>query len=87
VLRELTELIPTDAWLQSLTMDRQGLELTGQATAASQLIPLLDGSSALERVEFTAPVTKVQAKEQFRIRASWEEPAPSRAGPTSGTDQ
>lgn len=87
VLRELTELIPNDAWLHSLAMDRQGLELTGQATAASQLIPLLDGSSSLERVEFTAPVTKVQAKEQFRIRASWEEPAPARAGPSEGANQ
>lgn len=87
VLRELTELIPTDAWLQSLAMDRQGLELTGQATAASQLIPLLDGSPSLERVEFTAPVTRVQTKEQFRIRANWEEPAPSRAGPSDGADQ
>jgi Tfp pilus assembly protein PilN len=87
VLRELTELIPTDAWLQSLAMDRQGLELNGQATAASQLIPLLDGSPSLERVEFTAPVTRVQTKEQFRIRASWEEPAPSRAGPSDGADQ
>jgi len=68
-------------------MDRQGLELTGQATAASQLIPLLDGSPSLERVEFTAPVTRVQTKEQFRIRANWEEPAPSRAGPSDGADQ
>jgi Tfp pilus assembly protein PilN len=81
VLKELTELVPTDAWLQSVSMDRQGLEVTGQAAAASQLIPLLDGSPSLERVEFTAPVTKVQAKEQFRIRASWEEPAAPRAGP------
>jgi Tfp pilus assembly protein PilN len=87
ILRELTELIPTDAWLQSLSMDRQGLELTGQATAASQLIPLLDGSPSLDRVEFTAPVTKVQAKEQFRIRASWEEPALPRAGPSGETEQ
>jgi general secretion pathway protein L len=87
VLKELTELIPTDTWLQSVSMDHQGLELTGQATAASQLIPLLDGSPALERVEFTAPLTKVQTKEQFRIRASWEEPAAPRAGPPGGTEQ
>jgi Tfp pilus assembly protein PilN len=84
VLKEVTELVPSDAWLQSVSMDRQGLELTGQAAAASQLIPLLDGSPSLERVEFTAPVTKIQAKEQFRIRASWEEPAAPRAGPSAG---
>jgi general secretion pathway protein L len=75
LLQELTDLVPTDTWLQALTMDRQGVELTGQAAAASQLIPLLEGSKALERVEFTSPVTKAQGKEQFRLRAAWEAPA------------
>jgi hypothetical protein len=72
VLRELTETLPASAWLQALTMDRQGVELTGQADGASALIPLLEASSRLERVEFTSPVTKTQGKEQFRIRAAWE---------------
>ena len=53
-----------------------------QADAASQLIPILEGSRWLERVEFTSPVTKLQGKEQFRIRAAWElraaPPAPVR---------
>jgi Tfp pilus assembly protein PilN len=71
-LRELTEALPDTAWLQALSMDREGVELTGQADAASQLIPLLEASRWLERVEFTSPVTKLQGKEQFRIRASWE---------------
>jgi Tfp pilus assembly protein PilN len=84
VLAELTELIPADAWLQSVSMDHQGLELTGQAAAASQLIPVLEDSPSLERVEFTAPVTRVQDREQFRIRAGWEDPGPSRAGPPGG---
>ena len=72
VLRELTETLPASAWLQSLVMDRQGVELTGQAEGASTLIPLLEASDRLERVEFTSPVTKMQNKEQFRIRAAWE---------------
>jgi Tfp pilus assembly protein PilN len=72
VLEDLTNLVPADAWLQAVTMDRQGVELTGQATAASQLIPLLEGSPALQRVEFTSPVTRAQGKEQFRLRAAWE---------------
>lgn len=71
-LRELTETLPAGVWLQSLTMDRQGVELTGQADAASTLIPLLEASPRLERVEFTSPVTKTQNKEQFRLRAAWE---------------
>ena len=72
VMRELINVLPQDAWLQALTMDRQGVEITGQANAASQLIPLLEASPWLERVEFTSPVTKGQGKEQFRIKAAWE---------------
>ncbi len=79
VLRELTETLPASAWLQALTMDRQGVELTGQADGASALIPLLEASSRLERVEFTSPVTKAQGKEQFRIRAAWEKASPGPA--------
>jgi Tfp pilus assembly protein PilN len=72
VLRELTEALPETAWLQSLSIDPEGVELVGQAEAASQLIPVLEASRWLERVEFTSPVTKLQGKEQFRIRAAWE---------------
>lgn len=72
VLRDLTETLPTGAWLQALTADRQGVELTGQADSASTLIPLLEASEHLEKVEFTSPVTKTGNKEQFRIRAGWE---------------
>lgn len=72
LLRELTEVLPQDAWLTSLSLDAKGVELTGQATAANQLIPLLENSPRLEKVEFASPVTKGRDKEQFRIRASWE---------------
>jgi Tfp pilus assembly protein PilN len=72
VLRELTELLPADAWLTNLSVDRNGLELGGFANAASQLISLLEASPDLERVEFTSPVTKGRDREQFRLRATWE---------------
>jgi Tfp pilus assembly protein PilN len=72
VLRELTDTIPGDAWLTNFSADRNGLELGGFANAASQLIPLLEASPSLERVEFTSPVTKGRDREQFRLRASWE---------------
>jgi Tfp pilus assembly protein PilN len=76
-LRDLTETLPEAAWLQTLNMDQEGVELIGQAAAASQLIPILEGSRWLERVEFTSPVTQLQGKEQFRIHAAWEgRPAP-----------
>jgi Tfp pilus assembly protein PilN len=72
VLRELTELLPGDTWLTTLSLDTKGVELTGQAAAASALIPLLENSPLLERVEFSSPVTRGRDKEQFRIRAAWE---------------
>ena len=72
VLRELTDLLPTDTWLTTMSLDAKGVELTGQAAAASALIPLLENSPRLERVEFSSPVTRGRDKEQFRIRAVWE---------------
>jgi Tfp pilus assembly protein PilN len=72
VLREITELLPQDAWLNTLNLDARTVELSGQASAASQLIPLLESSAWLERVEFTSPVTRGRDKEQFRLRATWE---------------
>jgi Tfp pilus assembly protein PilN len=84
VLRELTDLIPSDAWLTTLTLDGKGVELTGQAGAASALIPVLENSPRFERVEFSSPVTRGRDKEQFRIRTAWEEttPAPAAKPPT-----
>jgi len=85
VLRELTDLIPSDAWLTTLSLDSKGAELTGQAGAASALIPVLENSPRFERVEFASPVTRGRDKEQFRIRTAWEEatPAPSAAKPAA----
>jgi len=96
VLRELTEIMPSDAWVTYLAFDAKGVELTGQAGAASTLIPLLENSPRLERVEFASPVTRGRDREQFRIRASWEAPsvaavptpalpAPSAATPPAST--
>ena len=81
VLRELTDLIPADAWLTTVSLDAKGVELTGQAGAASALIPLLENSPRFEKAEFSSPVTRGRDKEQFRIRTAWEEKAPAAAKP------
>jgi len=80
LLRELTELLPQDVWLTNVSVDRKGIELAGFANSASQLIPLLETSPAFDRVEFTSPVTKGRDREQFRLKAGWEQ-APG-AAPT-----
>jgi Tfp pilus assembly protein PilN len=81
LLRELTDIIPADAWLTYVAFDAKGVELTGQAGAASTLIPLLENSPRLERVEFASPVTRGRDREQFRIRASWEAPGTEAVSP------
>lgn len=91
VLRDLTDLLPSDTWLTTMSLDAKGVELTGQAAAASGLIPLLENSPRLERVEFASPVTRGRDKEQFRIRAAWEGqgarlgPSPLATAPASPT--
>ena len=85
VLRDLTELLPSDTWLTTLSLDPKGVELTGQAAAASALIPLLENSPRLERVEFSSPVTRGRDKEQFRIRAAWEADGASATGTPTGS--
>ena len=77
VLRELTDTLPGDAWLTTMSLDAKGVELTGQAGAASALIPVLENSPRFERVEFASPVTRGRDKEQFRIRTTWESGAPA----------
>ena len=85
ILRELTEILPNDAWLTTLSLDGKGVELTGAASAASTLIPILENSPRLERVEFSSPVTRGRDnREQFRIKAAWEgngAVAPTGGGP------
>jgi Tfp pilus assembly protein PilN len=81
VMRELTELLPNDAWLTLLSLDVKGIELTGQANAASALIPLLENSPRFERVEFASPVTRGRDREQFRIQAAWEARVPGTPAP------
>ncbi len=74
LLSELTETLPPDVWLTTLSLDQKAAEMTGQAATASALIPLLENSPRLEHVEFASPVTRGHDKEQFRIHASWEVP-------------
>lgn len=85
VLRELTELLPADAWLTTLSFDSKGVELTGQAAAAAALIPILENSPRLERVEFSSPVTTGRDRQQFRIRAAWETSPSAPLPPASGS--
>jgi general secretion pathway protein L len=71
ILRELTEIIPDDAWLTEFNYkdERREIRLSGYAVSASELLPILEQSDLFENVRFTSPITTDRRfkKEQFRL--------------------
>ena len=68
VLRELSERIPEDAWVNRFDFSEKGVQIHGEATSASELIPLLEASPMFGGVAFASAITRVRdGKERFRI--------------------
>ena len=68
ILREVTERIPRDAWIQDFSYDEKGVKLYGYADSASELIPILEKSPLFRDVVFLSTITKGRdGKERFRI--------------------
>jgi len=68
VLRELSERVPEDAWVNRFNFSEKDVQITGQATSASELIPLLEASTMFGGVTFLSAITKLNdGKERFRI--------------------
>ena len=72
ILKELTQLIPSNTWLFNLRLSKQHVNLSGLSSAASDLIPLLDKSGLLKKTEFASPiVTDANKLEHFKIKAEF----------------
>jgi len=72
ILKDLTQLIPSNTWLFNLRLSKQHVNLSGMSTAASDLIPLLDKSGLLKKTEFASPiVTDANKLEHFKIKAEF----------------
>jgi Tfp pilus assembly protein PilN len=69
LLKELTELIPADAYLTTLNLRGNRLSLDGQARSASDLITALEKSKRYKNVSFSSPTTRQGDKERFSITA------------------
>ena len=73
VLRELTGLVPDNAYLSEFTYRDRTVEITGLAPSASQLLPMLETSPLFVGVEFSAPiVAQGTGLERFKIRMRLE---------------
>jgi len=76
LLKELTQIIPEEMWLTQFSyQERKGkkeIDLSGYATAASELIPILEESKLFEDVKFKSSIVKDKEsnKEKFNVTAS-----------------
>jgi len=75
-LEELTGLLEPPAWLRSLQLRRDNVQLNGQAPVAAPLLELIDDSPLFRDSQFTRTISQVEEGEEFAIRATREEPAP-----------
>ena len=74
VLAALTDILPDDTYLESLTLSDRRLAMTGRSAAAARLIALLAANPLFRNPAFAAPVTRVPDEgaggaDEFAIRA------------------
>jgi general secretion pathway protein L len=69
LMKDLSELIPADAYLTTLNLRGGRLTLDGQARSASDLITALEKSKRFKNVTFSSPTTRQGEKERFSISA------------------
>lgn len=75
VLDELSNVVPTSAYLSNFRYRSGALEVQGNAENASALIPLLEKSSLFENVGFNAPSNRGRDnRETFSLKAELERP-------------
>ncbi len=75
VLKELTEKIPEDAYLQSLSIQRDKVNMTGFSDSATGLATILQSSEYLKKVEPRYITRDVRSgKERFNFEALVQEP-------------
>jgi Tfp pilus assembly protein PilN len=80
ILRELTAVLPKGAWLTRVRVTENTVDIEGYASAATELLPLLEASPYFIKVEFAAPTfrdTRSNA-ERFVIKMELEDYRPPR---------
>jgi Tfp pilus assembly protein PilN len=74
LLKELTDVVPRDAYLTTFRFRSGKIELEGFAKSASDLVPTIERSPFFKNAQFTSPVTKVQDnQERFSLATEIEE--------------
>jgi general secretion pathway protein L len=79
LLRELTERIPENTWVQSLEYQNGEVQLRGESKQAAALIGLLEEAPGIDGVSFRSPVTQVAqtGNERFNLAFTYRTPGES----------
>ncbi|MCY4586818.1 MAG: pilus assembly protein PilM [Bryobacterales bacterium] len=74
VLAELSELIPDTAWLKTLTLEDEGIVITGEAESAAPLLGRLNDARYLTEAAFSTSLREIEGGQSFRIAAIRQDP-------------
>jgi len=69
ILSELSALIPDSAWVNSLELNDQGVQISGEAAAAAPLLGALNQSRWLTNAAFATSLVRTETGERFQITA------------------
>jgi len=72
LLKELSDVVPADAYLTTFNLRNDRLTLDGFARSASDIITALEKSKHFKNVTFTSPTTRTGDKERFSLVAEVE---------------
>jgi Tfp pilus assembly protein PilN len=72
LLKELSDVVPADAYLTAFNLRQDKITLDGFARSASDLIAALEKSKHFKNVNFTSPTTRSGDKERFSLVAEVE---------------
>jgi general secretion pathway protein L len=67
ILKELTEVLPQDTWLRTLSIKERRIYLQGSSSSATTAVKALEDSPLFKEVHFDSPVVKRGGKETFKI--------------------
>jgi len=75
VLKDLTKVVPDNAWIINLVVDEKGLvELEGFSHKTSDLVMALDKSKLFKNITFAAPILSRDNEERFSLKFEVMEP-------------
>jgi general secretion pathway protein L len=86
ILEELARVLPDSAWLTDLRIEGDTVEVSGLATSAANLLPILERSPHFVDAALAAPLTldPREDKERFSLRVRVRHQPPERASSRAG---